>query len=345
MLTPDERAELLADIKSVIHKKEGKTWKEWYASLDRTKLAGWAMALFIAALGVSGTAYYSMKSASTPAPGSTPTPIRDELTEGEKIILQAIKDGNAALVASSTANTKVIVEAIKSQPTPIPPAPPIPPPLPLTPIVVEDTIIAEIGKMVKVPIRKADKASKLEYLCFPPTRATEVDADDAFIRVTAQQGGDFWYVAICSYEGRPAHRAILVKAGKGPQPPPEPPKPPTPPVPPVPTDPIAAAIFGAWQQEVATDKKDTAAKFALIYQAVYNQVPVAVTWGELIKTVETESAKSMIGGKLPVVSRAINDQLVKNGFPVSPSVLITVEDRQKAQTVLTKVITALQNLP
>ena len=136
-------------------------------------------------------------------------------------IVKALGD----LGTKQDAGFKSLLDAIKAEPPK--PVPPIPTPTPAQPISVEDRIECNIGKPVKLPIKAA---SPLTYLVLPPERAGEVDADDTFIRVTAQSDGVYWIVATCVSNGKVAQRTIEVKAGKGPLPPPEPKPPVEPPI-------------------------------------------------------------------------------------------------------------------
>jgi hypothetical protein len=36
-------SEFIADLQDAVAKKEGKTWSQWFVSLDKTKVAGWAL--------------------------------------------------------------------------------------------------------------------------------------------------------------------------------------------------------------------------------------------------------------------------------------------------------------
>jgi hypothetical protein len=134
-------------------------------------------------------------------------------------------------------------------------------------------------------------------------------------------------------------KTVEVDSGKGPQPPPDPPTPPTP------DDPLAKALFGAWQQEFATDKKDSASKMAQCYDAAAKVSDSATSWGEISSAIKTKAGELGIAGKLPILSKAVNGQLIAAGFPASPSVLLGPGDAAKAKTTLLKVSSTLRSLP
>ena len=122
---------------------------------------------------------------------------------------------------------------------------------------------------------------------------------------------------------------------------PNPPKP----KPPDPGDPIATAIQGAWQQEFAADKKDSAAKVAQCYRAAVTATATATSWGDLSSAIKKKSSELGVTGKLPVVSKTIVEQLIADGFPASPSVLMVAGDADRAKTTFNKIISALETLP
>lgn len=125
---------------------------------------------------------------------------------------------------------------------------------------------------------------------------------------------------------------------KPPVPPPDPKPPVPPPVPPA--DLIAKAIQTAWQQEFMPNKQTYLPKMIQLFQAMYDKVDSATTYGDVSKVMTDKSKELALIGVCPVLSAAINNEL-GNVFPRSPSVLI---DKTLAKDTLSKVIAALKTL-
>jgi hypothetical protein len=129
-------------------------------------------------------------------------------------------------------------------------------------------------------------------------------------------------------------------------PPPDPKKPdpvipdPKKPDPVIPVDPIAKAIQTAWQQEFMPSKQTYLPKIIQLYQAMYDKVDSATTYGDVSKTMVDKSAELSLNGVCPVLAGAINAELGKV-FPRSPSVLI---DKTIAKDTLGKVLAAVKSL-
>lgn len=128
--------------------------------------------------------------------------------------------------------------------------------------------------------------------------------------------------------------------------PPDPKKPdpilpdPKKPDPVIPTDPIAKAVQTAWQQEFMPNKQSYLPKIIQLYQAMYDRVDSASTYGDVSKTMVDKSIELSLTGVCPVLSASINAELGKV-FPRSPSVLI---DKTIAKDTLLKVLTAVKSL-
>ena len=114
-----------------------------------------------------------------------------------------------------------------------------------------------------------------------------------------------------------------------------------PPPPPPPSDPIAAAIQAAYLQETDANKKEIAGKIAACYKAGSDKTASATSWGEISSAIRSKATELDITGRLPLVAKAINTQLLANGFPASPSVLLGPGDADRARVVLGKVVVGL----
>lgn len=112
------------------------------------------------------------------------------------------------------------------------------------------------------------------------------------------------------------------------------------PVKPDPVDPTAKAIQTAWQQEFMPNKQTYLPKITQLYQAMYDKIDTAVTFGDISKTMVDKSSELSLNGVCPVLSAAVNAELGKV-FPRSPSVLI---DKTVAKDALSKVLSAIRSL-
>ena len=108
----------------------------------------------------------------------------------------------------------------------------------------------------------------------------------------------------------------------------------------IPVDPIAKAIQTSWQMEFMPNKQTYLPKIITLYQAMYDRVDTATTYGDISKVMVDKSAELGLNGVCPILAGAINAELGKV-FPRSPSVLI---DRPMAKNTLGKVLAAIKSL-
>jgi hypothetical protein len=224
-----------------------------------------------------------------------------------------------------------IVKAIEAKPVPSP----IDPDKKPSKGAIPDEVSAKVGRLTLITSKEA-----VDQWIVPPGSPCEWDADGKRLTLVPIEAVEF-SIGVVTQRGK-SLAWCLVKAGVGPKPPP---KPNPEPDPIVPTDEFTKAIHGAWQQEFAADKKDSATKMAACYRAASDKTASATSWGDLSATIKSKATEFGIAGKLPVVSKVINGQLLANGFPASPSVLLVAGDADKAKAIFVKVINALETLP
>ena len=105
-------------------------------------------------------------------------------------------------------------------------------------------------------------------------------------------------------------------------------------------DPIGKAIQTSWQMEFMPNKQTYLPKIITLYQAMYDRVDTATTYGDISKVMVDKSAELGLNGVCPILAGAINAELGKV-FPRSPSVLI---DKPLAKETLGKVLAAVKSL-
>lgn len=112
------------------------------------------------------------------------------------------------------------------------------------------------------------------------------------------------------------------------------------PDPKLPVDPTVKAIQTAWQMEFMPSKQTYLPKMIQLFQAMYDRVDTASTYGDVSKVMVEKSKELSLIGVCPILSGAINTEIGKV-FPPSPSILI---DKAVAKDTLSKVLAALRTL-
>lgn len=88
------------------------------------------------------------------------------------------------------------------------------------------------------------------------------------------------------------------------------------------------------------NKQSYLPKIIQLYQAMYDKVDTANTYGDVSKVMVDKSSELSLNGVCPVLAASINAELGKV-FPRSPSVLI---DKTIAKDTLGKVLAAVKSL-
>ena len=147
-------------------------------------------------------------------------------------------------------------------------------------------------------------------------------------------------INIVLWQEQQIETVLLVVTGPGPAPGPGPGPGPDP----GPKDPLYDVLKEQFDKETDPYRATQAVKLAECWEAVLGIVDGAVTWGELSARLIAESKNRGVSGKLPKVAAEIAQIMTIQGFPASPSVLMTTEDRVVARTTIEAVSKTLRRL-